>query len=284
MISDKSEHKVTGEEPDENTEDAKTEDITNGKVTNQSKDENGDEEKIEVDATKGNDQAEPSGQNDATNAEKQESTNVDTAKGETAVEPTERDEETPSSILEKGIVYFFFRGRVGIDHPSDPTEIARSYIVLRPLPHGAKLTDGPIGDAGNSRLLALPKKVLPKSPRDRFMSFVEKAGTSFDDLKESFLAASDYETKTAGTRHTPAATPIAEGIYAITSTGRESHLAYIITVPNELTEVQTDMGLRERGSFVVSLRNPQYEAPAGAQLPQKPEFPKEYVINPSRSF
>ncbi len=148
-------------------------------------------------------------------------------------------------------------------------------MVLRPLPHGAKLGQGEVGDAGNCRLLALPKKVLPVSGKDRFLAFVEKTAMTFKDLKDSFLSASDYATKTAGTRHTPAATPIGEGIYAITTTGRESHLAYILTIPAELSEVQQDIGLRERGSFVTSTKNPKYPGPANANLPKGPDYPKE---------
>ncbi len=189
-------------------------------------------------------------------------------------ESSQREESTPSSILEKGLIYFFFRGRVGIEEPSDVDEIARSYIVLRPIPHGAKLGEGPIGDDGNNRLLALPKKVLPASPKDRFMVFVEKTNVSIDEIK-STLAASDYVTKTVGARHTPSATPIGEGVYAITSTGRESHLAYILTIPSEISEVQKDVGLRDRDSFVTSVKNPKYPGPANANLPQGPEFPPE---------
>ncbi|KAF7512722.1 hypothetical protein GJ744_000289 [Endocarpon pusillum] len=200
-----------------------------------------------------------------------------------AVEPTEREDETPASILEKGIIYFFFRGRVGIDDPSSVDDIARSYMVLRPLPHGAKLGEGEIGDAGNCRLLALPKKVLPVSGKDRFMVFVEKTKMTFKDLKDSFLSASDYATKTAGTRHTPAATPVGEGIYAITTTGRESHLAYILTIPAELSEVQQDIGLRERGSFVTSTKNPKYPGPANANLPKGPDYPRD-VLDEFRSL
>ena len=195
-----------------------------------------------------------------------------------AVEETsERQETTPSNILEKGIIYFFSRGRVGIDNPSSVGDIARSYIVLRPLPHGASLTSGPINPSStaNNRVLALPKKVLPVSARDRFMVFVEKANARVDAIKESVLTSSDYETKTAGTRHTPAAAPLAEGVYAITSIGRDSHLAYMLTIPAELSEVQRDVGLKERGSFVMSTKNPQYEGPAQAQLPQGPKFSQE---------
>lgn len=204
-----------------------------------------------------------------------EKTNGTSSKDDTAVETHARNGSTPSTILEKGIIYFFFRGRVGIDDPSSVSDVARSYIILRPIPKDAKLGEGPIGDAGNSRLCAIPKKVLPTSGRDRWISFVEKSGASFEELKEEFLASNDYVTKTAGTRHSPAATPIGEGVYAITSTGRESHLAYMLTLPKKLGEVQMEIGLKEKGSFILSTRNPQYDAPQGTALPQGPDYPKE---------
>ena len=176
--------------------------------------------------------------NDENKKVTEEGTGSKVSEAENAVEDSsKREEATPSNILEKGLIYFFFRGRVGINEPGGVGDVARSYIVLRPIPQGAKLGDGPIGDAGNNRILALPKKVLPVSPKDRFLSFVEKANISMDDIK-SRLSSSDYATKTAGARHTPAATPIGEGVYAITETGRETHLAYILTIPSELGEVQ----------------------------------------------
>ncbi|KAI1081412.1 hypothetical protein F5B20DRAFT_64453 [Whalleya microplaca] len=195
----------------------------------------------------------------------------------TAERPGAREGAVPSNILEKGIIYFFFRGRVGIDEPKDVNEIARSYMILRPLDKDAKLGEGTLDDAGNSRLIAIPKKVLPLSGRDRWIAFVEKSKASFKTLKDEFVAASDYATKTAGVRHSPAATPVAEGIYAITTTGRESHLAYIITLPSNLGEVQTEIGLREKGSFIISTRNPSYEAPKGTALPDGPDYPKEIL-------
>lgn len=179
-----------------------------------------------------------------------------------------------SSLL--GVIYFLFRGRVGVEDPHDVNDIARSFIVMRPLPHDAKLGDGPIGDAGNCRLISLPKKVLPLSGKDRFLSFVEKAKVAFLDLKDTFKA-SQYETKTLGTRHMPALTPIGEGVYAVTTTGRESHLAYILTIPHELSEVQRDMGLKERGSFIMSTKNPQTPSPPNASIGSSPGFPQEFV-------
>lgn len=221
------------------------------------------------------------GQNDDDTKEEEDEPKVTTeetteqpSKNESAVLPSE-EKDVPSNILEKGIIYFFFRGRVNIEEPTGVKDVARSYILLRPIEKDAKLGEGPIGDAGNTRLLVLPKKVLPKSGRDRFMVFVEKSNTSFDELKKDFLAGEDYETKTAGTRHTPAPTPFGEGVYAITTTGRESHLAYILTLPEKPGDLQEEMGVKEKGSFIISSKNPNYEGPANAQLPEGPKYPKE---------
>ena len=199
-----------------------------------------------------------------------------TAQDDAVEDSSKRESVIPSNILEKGIIYFFFRGRVGIDEPSAVNEVARSYIVLRPLPHGAKLGEGPIGDAGTNRMLALPKKVLPVSPRDRPLIFVSKANCTMDDIKEQ-LSSSEYATKTTGVRHTPAAAPIGEGVYAITQTGRETHLAYILTIPAEIDEVQRGIGLKRQGSYITSAKNPQSSAPANAGLPKGADYPQEII-------
>lgn len=188
----------------------------------------------------------------------------------------------PSNFLERGIIYFFFRSRVGIDQPRSVDDIRCSYIILRPLEQDTRIGRG-TRHAGNSRLLILPKKILPTSGRDRFMVFVEKARVSFTQLKQDFLPGEDYETKTVGKRHMPAATPMGEGVYAITTTGKESHLAYFLTLPDELDEFQREVGLKEKGSFILSTKNPKYPGPANARLPKRPEYPKEYVEAPETS-
>lgn len=208
-------------------------------------------------------------QNDPPQSEREEK------KSGTAEEPGARSGQVPSSILEKGIIYFFIRGRVGIDEPSDVSEVKRSYMILRPLAADAKLGDGTLADAGNARLIAVPKKVFPRSGKERWIAFVEKANASLSAIKEEFLAAEDYKTKTAGTRHNPAAKPAAEGVYAMTTTGRESHLAYVVTLPDKLGEVQSELGIKEKGSWIVSTRNPKFDAPRGTALPKGAEYPKD---------
>lgn len=200
-----------------------------------------------------------------------------TTNGSGVEESSQREKAMPSSITEKGIVYFVTRGRVGIDEPESVQDLQRTFMVLRPLSQGAKITDGAIEDDKTVRLIALPKKVFPKSGRDKFMVFVEKANTSMKELKDEFFQGSEYDTNTAGTRQTPPVAPIGEGVYAMTYTNNTSHLTYMLTIPKELSEVQTDMGIREKGSFITSLKNPTVKGPSYAELPEGPGFPDEMI-------
>ncbi|KAF2147177.1 uncharacterized protein K452DRAFT_347988 [Aplosporella prunicola CBS 121167] len=208
---------------------------------------------------------------------KQEEKPAESTNGGAVEQSSQREKEMPSSIIEKGIIYFFIRNRVGIDEPEGADDLQRSFFVLRPIPTGGKLGDGAVDDANTNRLFALPKKVLPKSHKDRFMAFVEKAPTTVKDLKENFFGGAEYQTKTQGTREQSPVTPIGEGVYAIVHSGRNSHLAYMLTIPQELGEVQNDMGLCNKGSFVISVKNPERKGPVNAQLPSGPDFPKEII-------
>ncbi|KAI5280518.1 hypothetical protein KEM54_003671 [Ascosphaera aggregata] len=182
----------------------------------------------------------------------------------------------PSNVLEKGIIYFFFRGRVQIDEPESLDQVARSFIVFRPLPLDSTLAGGALTDEQNCRLVMLPKKILPTSPKQRYMAFVEKAKVDVKTIRDSF-AGEEHETKTRGVRHTPAATPYAEGVYAITHTNKTSHLSYVLTIPQQVSEVQEDFGLADRGSFIVASKNPKFPGPAIAQLPKGPDYPPDVV-------
>jgi hypothetical protein len=196
--------------------------------------------------------------------------------GSAVKESSQREKQVPSNILEKGVIYFFTRNRVGIEESESVGDLQRTFFVLRPMPVGAKLGDGTLADNNNNRLFALPKKVFPKSHNDRFMAFVEKANVTIKELKESFFGAEEYNTKTQGSRRVEPVAPVAEGVYAITRTeDRTCHLVYSTTIPSELGEVQDDLGIKDQGSFIISVKNPERSGPAQAQLPQKPDFPQE---------
>lgn len=183
----------------------------------------------------------------------------------------------PSNIHEKGIIYFFYRPRVNVEDPHGVSDVARSFLVLRPTPIGATFDQkqGSLEPGAKCRLMMLPKKKFPASSRERDMAFVEKSGQSMKELQEKFISGSKYETSTQGDRTVEEARPYAEGVYAITSTKRASHLAYILTIPEEIGQLQNDFGLRQRGSWIVQSKNPKYPGPSYAQIPKDPEYPEQ---------
>ncbi|KAF8537104.1 hypothetical protein BDD12DRAFT_746177 [Trichophaea hybrida] len=196
-----------------------------------------------------------------------------------AVEEAREQKVEDSPILEKGLVYFFLRGKVNVEHPESMDDVKRSYMVLRPLPQGTKLVDGKIQDGGKNRLIAIPKKRLPSKGYEKFLTFVEVPEASLEDLREKHLKGRTYQTKTAGERTDFPAQPIGEGVYAITKSNneRQSHFAYMLTIPEEPNELQGDFGLKDKGSFVISVRNPQTPAPPNVGIPDPAEYPKEIM-------
>ncbi|KAJ5780555.1 hypothetical protein N7457_005715 [Penicillium paradoxum] len=191
----------------------------------------------------------------------------------------EREDVVSSTILEKGFIYFFFRPRVNVEDPQSISDVARSFFVLRPTPLGAQFDhgQGPVNKDASCRLMMLPKKKFPTSGKERDMGFVEKSGKSMQDLHDSFISSTTYQTATRGERHTEEARPYAEGVYEITSTPRASHLAYILTIPAELGTLQEDFGLRERGSWIIQSKNPKYPGPPVGRLPKDPEYPQSVL-------
>jgi len=176
-----------------------------------------------------------------------------------------------TAILEKGIIYFFYRGRVEVEDPRSIEDIARSYIVLRPFPFDVKAGTNSLNFSNKARLLVLPKKMLPKKQGTGFLAIVEKSA-SIQDLQQQF-SSSEYVTKTFGTRHVPPATPVAEGVYTIISKGQQSHLVYQITFPS-IGEVQRAFGLSEKGSYIVSAKNPKFPGPSNMPVAHPPQYPE----------
>lgn len=191
-----SKKQATLEETGITNEDSEMKDAANGGDEKESEPETKDDvPKVREDDENTNDKKDASdgpAKVEMTNDDLQEEANDDAAKpdaanGEGAIEhSSQREKEVPSNILEKGLIYFFTRNRVGIDDAESVGDLQRTFFVLRPLPTGAKLGEGAIPDLKNNRLFALPKKTMPKSHTDRFMAFVEKANTTIQDLKDNF--------------------------------------------------------------------------------------------------
>ncbi|KZW03536.1 hypothetical protein EXIGLDRAFT_758884 [Exidia glandulosa HHB12029] len=186
-----------------------------------------------------------------------------------------------STVLEKGIMYFFVRPKVDVgDDPHSADDVARSYLVLRPLPSvDTKDDTGVAPSDALCRILILPKKKLPStSKHDRFLTFVKAPAVKTSDVTDEF-EASTYMTKTKGERTTPAAVPVAEAVYALIASPDDNatHLAYMVTVPDELDAVQTELNIQQQGSFVAQTRNPKFPSPPQAGVPEPAKYSDEIM-------
>ena len=181
-----------------------------------------------------------------------------------------------SPILEKGVFYFFFRPRVNVEDISSINDVQRSYLLLRPL----KKSD--VESASKDlRMILIPKKQLPSTgTHERFLGFVGSPDEHIKDLKDD-IGENTYNTATRGERTQGAARPVAEGVYAIVGDpdGRTTHFAYLLTVPSHASEVQKEFGISDKGSFIMSTRNPATPAPPQAKGLQSAEYPEKYYFS-----
>ena len=76
-------------------------------------------------------------------------------------------------------------------------------------------------------------------------------------------------------RQVPSAKPFAEGMYAIISKDQRSHLVYRITFP-AIGNVQKEFGVHERGSYIVSAKNPKFLSPGSVLLGGPPSTQRRF--------
>ena len=174
--------------------------------------------------------------------------------------------ESAAHVLERGDIYFAYRPRVGLEVAKRFEDVARFYMILSR--HGKR----------SYRLIIIGEKRLPAvSGGDRkSWGFVEKVATRAEDVEDE-LDPEQYQTKTRGERHVPAARPAGEGIYALVRHGGEhTHLAYALELPARPGEVQRALNIVNEGSYIVSVKNPEASSPPGMGLDEtrRATFPK----------
>lgn len=172
-----------------------------------------------------------------------------------------------AETLEKGDIWFFYRPKVEEEDPSKQADVQRFYLVTHPV-------------GGNYRLNIIGGKELPdpaKKGRGKYWGFVDmvRKGPKAIDAE---LGHEDYQTKTRGERHLPAARPAGEGKYRIVRHDDHTHLAYN-ELPKEPGEVQKAFHIEDEASYIVSVKNPERPTPknAGLQSEQKADLPKDLM-------
>eukprot|EP00850_Spirogloea_muscicola_P004838 SM000021S06471 [mRNA] locus=s21:504128:504990:- [translate_table: standard] len=131
------------------------------------------------------------------------------------------------------------------------------------------------------------RKSLP-DPHARtrpYWGFVELVTHTAEDVRAA-LQGGEYETKTRGTRHQPAARAAAEGVYRlvkhVTGAGRSkvhTYLAHRLELPASEGEdaPQHELHIEPEAVYVIQVKNPEAPAPpnAGLQSREKAAYPSE---------
>jgi hypothetical protein len=173
----------------------------------------------------------------------------------------------PVETLEQGNIYFLYRPRVEHEEAKGPQDVQHLYCVLSP--YGVH----------RYRLLIIGRHQLPDpaaSGRARFWAFVSLVRSDPKQIADE-LGEYEYDTKTRGHRHQPAARAAAEGVYRLVRHGDHTHLVYALERPLEPGKVQRDLGIHEEASYIISVKNPSKPSPKNAGLPKRDaaQFPKK---------
>ncbi len=175
------------------------------------------------------------------------------------------EEQNKVETLEQGNVYFFYRPRVEQEDPEDIEDVQNMYMVLSP--HGRD----------RYRLAIIGRKHLPDpgAKQERIWGFVDMVEKDPKKVVGA-LGEEEYETKTRGKRHRPAARPAGEGIYRIVRHDDHTHLVYARELPERTGEVQEELEIEDEANYVISVKNPDKPSPEGAGLPEdrEAEYPE----------
>ncbi|MDP8916209.1 MAG: hypothetical protein M3M95_03185 [Pseudomonadota bacterium] len=173
-------------------------------------------------------------------------------------------EHPEADAVERGDIFFFYRPKVGEEHPHGLDDVGRFHLVLRK--RGGRLF----------RLLTIGRKRLPDvAGHEREWGFVDLVADEPKAIADA-LKAETYQTKTRGLRTRPAARPAGEGGYALVRGARSLFLAYRLELPEEPGPVQEELNIASAASFVISVKNPDTPNPPGIGLREQDEaaYPK----------
>jgi hypothetical protein len=170
-----------------------------------------------------------------------------------------------AQMLETGDLFFCYRPRVDVDHVRGPEDVARLYVMLKPE-----------GRAVFRRVIVGRKRLPDVGAHERTWGFVDLVTSRPEELEDE-LDPATYETRTRGIRVVPPARPAGEAVYAIAEHEGHTHLAHVLELPEKPGPVQDGLGIRAAASMIVTVRNPEGEAPPAAGLPpgRRARYPEE---------
>jgi hypothetical protein len=162
-----------------------------------------------------------------------------------------------TEVLERGNIYFIYRPKVEHTSAKGLQDVQRFFVILSPF---AK---------ERYRLLVIGRKKLPaiSADQERNWGFVQKISREPKQIEDE-LDRLTYSTATRGERHLSPARPAGEGVYVIARHDDHTHLAFALELPERPGEVQEAFNIPREGSYIITVRNPDADAPPGAGLPE----------------
>jgi hypothetical protein len=175
------------------------------------------------------------------------------------------------NVLERGNIYFVYRPKVDHTSAAGLEDIQRFFVILSPSHSPATRASfgGQVGTA-RYRLIVIGRKKLPAitGDKERSWGFVQKVAGKPEDIEDD-LDRLTYSTATRGERHLSPARPAGEGVYAIARHDDHTHLAFALELPERPGEVQEELNIPREGSYIITVKNPDVDAPPGAGLQEE---------------
>ena len=163
-----------------------------------------------------------------------------------------------ADVLERGDIYFIYRPKVEQTSAAGLEDVQRFFVILSP------------SDKRRPRLLVIGRKKLPaiSDKQERNWGFVQKVSRNPEDIEDD-LDRLTYSTQTHGERHLSPARPAGEGVYTIARHDTHTHLAFALELPERPGEVQEELNIPAEGSYIITVKNPDVDAPPGVGLPEQ---------------
>ena len=204
---------------------------------------------------------------------------------------TNNKEATPE-VLEKGDIFFFYRpkAKIGDDRSNGDVkgieDIRRFFMVTATTPAANTANEQQQFDKTNQRaqeeegsryrLFVIGKKSLPEirtTEARRSERYWAKVGGIFESAQKltSELLADEY-------RKGDAARPVGEGKYVIVKHQDHAELAYVLEMPEEPGEAQSELGIEKEASYIISIINPKAPVPEGYPSSEEPPNYPESIL------
>jgi hypothetical protein len=254
--------KKKGSKKEKDEEDEAMTDTKQKKGSKKKKEKEEDEEMKEPKQKKGSKKREKGEDEDTKSMDAEEPSAGQKKKTKVQVEGFE------ASMIERGLVDFFFRPKIGVKDPKSLDDVQRFYMLLRP-------TESESKGKHKARLMLMGAKTMPVpsgSLKERLHWGFVYATAADPEKVTQHLAPKEYDTKTRGQRQVGGAFVVGEGVYeivALSQPGRpkkkgsgntqpktEAVFTYVLEIPEEPGPMQQMLNIKKEDVCLVRVKNP----------------------------